>query len=205
MRQSGPHAGTGNNTFPAAHQFFAQLEDSGLKMPQAKRGTAKNSKEPDEKNDVSGVHLEGEEEGNVPVYDTCDDVRKKITAHLRTESTTQAALCREISKCQGSDATPVTSAQLTAFLRKKGPMAGNTSKAFYAAYVYFEKLRVKQNKKKSKKREEMEVHWRHEGGVDTQVDQSKGMWMTMQESESAHMNKYGRTEIVDAHGRVQEI
>lgn len=96
-------------------------------------------------------------------------------------------------------------AQLTAFLRKKGPMAGNTSKAFYAAYMYFERLRVKQNKKKSKKWEEMEVHWRDEGDMDTQVDQSKGVWLTMQEPESAYMNKYGRTEIIGADGRVQEI
>ena len=31
--------------------------------------------------DVSGVTLEGEEAGDVPVYDTCNEIRKKIQAN----------------------------------------------------------------------------------------------------------------------------
>lgn len=208
MRQTGPHGGTDSATFAAAHQFFSTLEDSGLGMPKANTATTgKKCVEPNgnEKNDVSGVKLEGEDEGKVPVFDTPSDIRTKIKAHLRTENTTQAAFCRQISQCQGANATPVTSTQLSTFLKKKGPMGGNTSKAFYAAYVYFEKLRVKPGKKKSKKREEMEDQWRGEGGVNTEIDESRGVWLTMAESESARMNKYGRTELVSAGGRMQVI
>ena len=38
-----------------------------------------------------------------------------------------------------------------------------TSILFYASYVYFEKLRVKQRKPKSKHREEMEHIWGEDG------------------------------------------
>jgi len=156
MRQNGPHAGMGNNTYRAAQQWFTQMEDMGVKMPKKKTPSKKDNADDDKKYDVSDNLLEGEDAGNVPVFDTCDDVRTKITAHLRTTSVTQAAFCRAISTCQGTgpSATPIQSAQMTSFLRKKGPLAGNTSKAFYASYVYFEKLRIKQAKKKSKKREE---------------------------------------------------
>ena len=34
------------------------------------------------KMDVSNIHLDGEEHDDVPVYDTCDEVRKKIKAFL---------------------------------------------------------------------------------------------------------------------------
>lgn len=74
------------------------------------------------------------------IHDTCDDVRRKVRAHLRKPGVTQAEFCREISKCLGRGETSIQSAQLASFLKKKGPMAGNTSKAFYASYVYFEKM-----------------------------------------------------------------
>ena len=34
------------------------------------------------------------------------------------------------------------------FMRKKGPAAGNTSMAFYASYVFFEKMRIRDGKPK---------------------------------------------------------
>lgn len=46
---------------------------------------------------------------------------------------------------------------------KRGPTAGAESKVFYGAYVYFEKLRIKEAKAKSKKREEMEKVWGRRG------------------------------------------
>lgn len=36
-------------------------------------------------------------------------------------------------------------------------MAGNTSEVFYTAYMYFEKLRLKEGKEKSEKTIEMEA------------------------------------------------
>lgn len=54
---------------------------------------------------------------------------------------------------------------MQAFRGKKGPDAGNTSSVFYGAYVFFEKMRIKQNKPKSEKRKEMEEVW-GPGGFD---------------------------------------
>ena len=50
------------------------------------------------------------------------------------------------------------------FLAFKGPRAGAHSPAFYAAYVYFEKLRLQQDKKKSVEREKLEQAWAKDGG-----------------------------------------
>lgn len=188
MRQNGPHAGIGNNTYSAAHQFFVKREAKGLKMPKAKKAAAKDVG----KFSVDDMpKLDGETEGNVQVYDTCDDVRNKINAHLRQPGITQASFCRELSKCQATGEGVVQSAQLTSFLRKKAPMAGNTSKVFYCAYVFFEKLRLKEAKKKSKKREEMEAIWAHEGGVDrVNVSENTRCWLSAPGSWS--WDKYGQ-------------
>lgn len=53
----------------------------------------------------------------------------------------------------------------------KGPDTGNTSCVFYAAYVFFEKLRIVESKPKSKHREEMESIWGGKGGFDTTRNQ----------------------------------
>ena len=45
------------------------------------------------------------------------------------------------------------------FLNKHDPIHGAESAVFYASYVFFEKLRVKLGKPKSKKRLEMEKVW----------------------------------------------
>jgi hypothetical protein len=59
----------------------------------------------------------------------------------------------------------ISGSQMQAFRGKKGPDAGNTSSVFYGAYVFFEKMRIKQNKPKSEKRKEMEEVW-GPGGFD---------------------------------------
>lgn len=205
LRMSGPHAGMGNNTYVAGHLLFAAMEDNGISMPKASTSTKKagtTKKGEDKTTDITAIHLSGEESGTVPIYDTCDDIRNKINAHLRSAGTTQASFCREISACQGRDATPIQSGQVTSFLRKKGPMAGNTSKVFYASYVFFEKVRVKKGGKKSKKREEVEEVWKQEGGANTTIaNETRGVWATGDENVS--MNKYGKIEITSKGGRVR--
>lgn len=46
-----------------------------------------------------------------------------------------------------------------------GPWRGNTCRVDDAVYVFFEKLRPKQGKKKSKARVETEKRWEREGGI----------------------------------------
>ncbi len=72
---------------------------------------------------------------------------------------------------------------------------GASSPIFYGSYVYFEKLRVKQGKPKSKKRQEMEKIWAPKG-LDTKHDMKQPMFM--KGDEMIFTDKYGHVEI---HGR----
>jgi len=57
--------------------------------------------------------------------------------------------------CQSKCNTNIIRA-ISFVLRKKGPMTGNISKAFYASHVFFEqKLRLTQRRPKSKKKVEV--------------------------------------------------
>ena len=90
------------------------------------------------------------------VFDTCDDVRSKIQAHLKEPGITQASFCRELAKTY-SRPTSFQSKQVADFLRKKGALAGNISGVYYASYVFFEKLRLKNGQPKSQKRKSVEA------------------------------------------------
>ncbi|KAK4959843.1 hypothetical protein LTR10_002731 [Elasticomyces elasticus] len=83
--------------------------------------------------ELSSIHLDGEEEEQVEIYDTCDDVRRKINDHLKT--TTRAPFSRELAEILPNDT--VTSHQLARFLTFKDPRAGGHSPAYYAGYVFF--------------------------------------------------------------------
>ncbi|WWC61502.1 uncharacterized protein I303_104086 [Kwoniella dejecticola CBS 10117] len=97
MRQSGPSAGSGSDTYSAAHIFFVQKEREDYKIPRAnsKKATSSktkttqadtnptkttankksktstsSSKDTAKENDVSEITLEGEGSLKLPVYDT---------------------------------------------------------------------------------------------------------------------------------------
>ncbi|KAL3425932.1 calcineurin is a calcium-dependent [Phlyctema vagabunda] len=192
MGQNGPDKGSGCDTYYKAHQFFKKRELQGIKAPKKRV-----KKEVEQKvHDVSAVHLDGETDDEVPVFETCDEVRKKIRAHLRKPDVTQAAFCRELTKAY-HDGRKVTPKTLTDFLGKKGTSAGNTSGAFYGAYVFFEKLRVRDGKPKSKFRQEMEDIWTHPAGYS--ADRKPGFdTKTANKSyicranERPHEDKYGQ-------------
>ncbi|RDW68497.1 hypothetical protein BP5796_09154 [Coleophoma crateriformis] len=153
MRLSGPYKGSSNGTFYNAFAFFKRRELLGIKP--AKK--AKVSKEEETRLlDVSSVKLDGEETMEVPVYDTCDEIRRKITAFLREPGVTQAAFLREIAKSFPDGRNSPQSKVLKDFLAKKGARAGNTSAVFYGSYVFFEKMRIRDGKPKTQLREEME-------------------------------------------------
>lgn len=46
--------------------------------------------------DISAIHLDGEEDDRVPIFDSCNEVRRKINAHLKKPGVTQAQFCRDI-------------------------------------------------------------------------------------------------------------
>lgn len=186
MAQGGPHKGDGCDTYSQAWKYFKRRELKGIKMPTKKKaktatssattaakGTAaaKAGSETANGKDLSDIHLEGEEDDEVLVYDTCDEIRKKINAHLRKDGITAAAFLRDLQAQYHTAKAPakIQSAQLTKFRNRKVPTSGNTSSVFYASYCFFEKLRIAEGKKKSEHRLDMEDIYGYEGFNTTTV------------------------------------
>ncbi|KAF2875409.1 hypothetical protein BDV95DRAFT_590911 [Massariosphaeria phaeospora] len=144
MGQNGPFKGAGSSVYQNAWAFFKKRELQG----------------------VRALRRHGLMTESVEVYDTCDEIRRKINAHLRKPEITQAAFLREIAAQFHTANKKIQSKQLNDFRSKKGAYTGNTSVVFYGAYVYFEKLRLGEGKPKSKAREEMERIYRAEGGIE---------------------------------------
>ena len=213
MNQSGSTKGTQSDVYMNANVYFTKREIAGLKMPRKKKakteasdsknqgngpqGGQKKTKADESKElDVSGVKLDGEEKDTVPIYGTCDDVRARINAHLRDTSATQASFCRAVNDMYTHQPSQGTGpGALKTFLSSSGVLMGASSPIFYGSYVYFEKLRVKQGKPKSKKRQEMEEIWAPRG-LDTKHDMKQSIMM--QGDEAIFTDKYGHVEI---HGR----
>ncbi|KAF4443971.1 hypothetical protein F53441_11289 [Fusarium austroafricanum] len=106
--------------------------------------------------DVSDIHLHGEEIDDFPVYDNCDEICRKINAHMKTPGVTQAQFCRDIyAQLKAPKCKSIQSKQLADFRGMKGSNAGAKSPVFYGAYVYFEKIRIAQGKPRSKHAEEI--------------------------------------------------
>ncbi|KAJ3542997.1 hypothetical protein NM208_g3800 [Fusarium decemcellulare] len=157
----------------AVAAYEQKLDDLDIKKPRLKqhhkKSTAEGSTSKTPKStskatkalpDISDIQLYREETDEVPVYDDCNEIRRKIKAHMKTPGLTQAQFCRDLyaqlnaPKCKG-----IQSKQLTDFCRAKGANAGAKSSVFYAAYVYFEKLRIAQGKPLTKHRMDMEAVW----------------------------------------------
>ncbi|KAI1653249.1 hypothetical protein F4813DRAFT_375213 [Daldinia decipiens] len=187
MNQSGTYKGKDCDTYRKAFTLFKKRELQGLKAVPPKRPRKSES----EALDVSDIKLYGEDTQSVPVYDTCDEVRKKIRAFLRKPDISQSAFCRAIAKSFPGEKR-IQSRQLNCFLDKKGPMSGNTSSVFYGAYVFFEKLRIKQGRPKSEMRQEMEKF--HPNGVNTTDLQ---LWWTCRDDKRPVYDAYGRIHFVN--------
>ncbi|KAL2809096.1 hypothetical protein BJX63DRAFT_406864 [Aspergillus granulosus] len=197
MQQSGKWTGQGSSVYSGAHRLFMKRELLGIKEKRKPAPTKKAKLETEAKYDVSSIQLEGEEDGEVPVFDTCDEVRKKIRACLRESGMTKTAFCKEISKTPmpgrsgDSKTAPLQTSTLTSFMSKKGVKDGNQSLIFYAAYVFFEKLRIRDGKPKTEFREEMEEVWGPDG-----FDRVTGPNQT-------YIIRAGTTLYIDEYGRVR--
>ncbi|KAI0835656.1 hypothetical protein F5Y06DRAFT_275952 [Hypoxylon sp. FL0890] len=202
LSKRGSMEGEFSSVYTNAWSWFKQRELAGLKMPNTKKrqkteaaavASASNSGATSSIPgiDISSVQLPGEETDSVPVYDTCDEIRKKINAHLQTPGVTAAQFCRDIyAQLKQPKVKSFQSKQLSDFRGKKGPTAGCTSLVFYAAYVYFEKKRIAEGKPKSQHRVNMEKIWAKEGGFDREHDGRHGVWVMAGERPS--MDQYGQ-------------
>lgn len=92
-----------------------------------------------------------------------------------TPGLTAAQFCRDLYvHLRGTKFTGLQSKQLNDFKAKEGPRAGCSSSLFYAAYVFFEKLRIAQGQPKSQHRIDMETIWASQGGFDLKNDGRHG-------------------------------
>ena len=187
MKLKGPRAGDSNQTYERAFRFFKAREAAGIKEPQKKKAKkADDSK----KSDLYSIELEGEDDESVEIYDTCDDIRRKIAAYLREPNVTQADFLRSLAQMIPDPTIKFQTSQLKSFQTKKGALGGNTSRVYYAAYVFFEKRRIALGKPKSKKRVEMEAEWEDEGGVDRE---RQGAVLCSRFGPQPFVDEYGKT------------
>ncbi|KAL2122956.1 hypothetical protein VTJ04DRAFT_3411 [Mycothermus thermophilus] len=216
---SGPMNGSGFAAYDAAWEFFKKREIAGIPMPTNKKqkttpnsaaptaeagsstsgyktGSKSSKSQPAGEVDVSDIHLDGEETDSVPVFDTCDEVRKKINAYLQRPGVTQASLCRAIYaqlKGPSKPSNPFQSGQLTRFRNMKGPCVGAKLPLFYGAYVFFEKVRIKEGRPKSKHRLEMEEEW-GPGGMRRDFDGRESVICLA--GTILVMNRYGKMDYI---------
>ncbi|KAF5610744.1 uncharacterized protein FSUBG_3005 [Fusarium subglutinans] len=114
LKQKGPFGGSKSAVWRSAYVWFQQREVMGLQMPDTKKRQREESKKdtadrtPSKASttkalpDISDIHLEGEETDDVSIYDDCDEIRRKINAHMKIPSVTQAQFCRDIRIVQGT-------------------------------------------------------------------------------------------------------
>ncbi|CAG8970954.1 hypothetical protein HYALB_00000935 [Hymenoscyphus albidus] len=187
-KTNGKTKGLNTATYGPAYRYFQKQEMTQGPVPK------KRAKKADEEAENSiSIRLDGEDTVSVPVFDSCDEVRKKIEAHLRMPNVSNAGFRREIAKTY-PEAKAIQSKVLNDFLNKTGPSAGNTSSVFYAAYVYFEKMRLRGGNVKSKHRIEMEK--RHPNGFDTKR-RNEGRYYTCMEGQkiSVTEDKFGVSHV----------
>ncbi|KAF8912807.1 hypothetical protein CPB84DRAFT_1671066 [Gymnopilus junonius] len=90
------------------------------------------------------ITLPGEDDGGVPVFDDCAEVRRKIRLLQKTPEWKVTHWLKEIGG--------INSNSFNRFMKEKGKTDGAANGTYYAAYVYFEKVRILEGKKKTSTR-----------------------------------------------------
>ncbi|CAL1696077.1 unnamed protein product [Somion occarium] len=111
------------------------------------------------------IELEGEDEGEVPVYDDCNEIRRKIRLLQKDPNFKITHWLKEIGD--------INSNSCQRFMKASGANGGASNGTYYAAYVYFEKVRIFEGKKKTAKRERNEIE--HPRGFPLRA--SRGVWI----------------------------
>ena len=135
--------------------------------PATKKGKSTKKEEKKGVPSVEGIHLDGEEEDAAPVYETASGMRRAMTTFFKRPGVSQKAFAQAISDAAGFTVSTNSVANFRSKGKGKaggaGAVDGADSKAFYAAWCYFEKLRILEGGKKSKHRLEMEKAWGAQG------------------------------------------
>ncbi|OBZ79413.1 hypothetical protein A0H81_00656 [Grifola frondosa] len=112
---------------------------------EASSSKRKKAKEVVQPKNWTEIILEGEGESDgVPVYDDCNEIRRKIRLLRKTSDWKVTHWLKDIGN--------VNSNSYNRFMKATGPTGGASNGVYYAAYVYFEKVRIAEGKKKTAKR-----------------------------------------------------
>ncbi|KAF4040336.1 putative SWIRM domain family protein [Phytophthora infestans] len=157
MRLTG---GEVNSTYIGATIFFDRYEKrekEKLKAmePKDRKRKAAEQKEVRTKRSKDGAEFlkrieevelpDIDDDGTVPVFDDCDDIRNKINCFLGEGIVTKAAFLRALGD--------VNSNSLRSYMNlRRGASSGASNVVYRTAYVFFEKKRILEGKPKSVKR-----------------------------------------------------
>ncbi|RLN92429.1 hypothetical protein BBJ28_00009984 [Nothophytophthora sp. Chile5] len=160
MNLKGPYSGSMNQTYEGAAIFFYRRERDATKEKEAMKKTDRKRKVAEEREERAKKRKDGpelikrildteleeaDEDGSVPVYDDCDEIRKKINSFLAEKVTTQTAFLRALGDINANSLRSF-------FSMKRGAGSGAANVVYRTAYVFFEKKRILEGKKKTKKR-----------------------------------------------------
>ncbi|KAK1222049.1 hypothetical protein PQX77_015148 [Marasmius sp. AFHP31] len=146
----------------------AQANSQGKPHQSSPKAETSSSRAGSSEPDLFSISLPGDEDGTVPLYESCDEIRRKIEGHLQRTKTTKAAFLRDIARAAFPHSEPpikIQSKQLADFMSLEGATSGNANRVYYASYVYFEKKRLSEREEKSKHRLRMEKEWKLQGGI----------------------------------------
>ncbi|OWY98170.1 hypothetical protein PHMEG_00031128 [Phytophthora megakarya] len=174
MNLKGSYTGCDNQTCEDAAIFFyrrekqQEQEKTKIKAMKPKDRKRKTTEEKEQKSKklktgdellkkIEQVQLpDMDEQGNVPVYDDCDEIRKKINYYLGEKTVTKAAFLRALGD--------VNSNSLRSFMNLKRDVGSGAANVVYrTTYIFFEKKRILEDGKKNKKRLENEVKQGRQG------------------------------------------
>lgn len=118
-----------------------------------------------------------------PIYDSCDEVRRKIRAYLRKGEINQSRLLKHLH---------VNSNSYYKFMGYKGPLRGGQNQTYRAAYAFFELQRIASKKPKSARRLEAEKAF---GPAGRECFQSNPT-LTLPRGDSWMLDRLGRIVVV---------
>ena len=177
MKLKGPTSGSENGVYWGAHRFFFKRDQQ--KKAEAKKLSAADKKRKAQENSadqslkkskivdllkaVADITLEAGPDGSVPVFDDCDDVRKKSLEFMAANGMSKAEWLRLIGD--------IASKSWRDFVAFKGAGKGAANSSYPSAYYFLEKVRIVKGEKKSSKRIKAEAEHpqgyplRHDNGM----------------------------------------
>ncbi|KAI0068279.1 hypothetical protein BV25DRAFT_1911278 [Artomyces pyxidatus] len=126
---------------PAKKARVSDAVDASSGSASSSKSKATSSSAPKTWQDVV---LDGEEEDDVPIYDDCNEIRRKIRLLLKEPGFKITHWLKDIGGINNNS--------YQRFMKDTGPAAGASNGTYPAAYKYFEKRRILEGKKKTPKR-----------------------------------------------------